>query len=265
VNRPPVASVDKALRALTAVAAAGPTGTSLGDLSERLGTGKSGLHATLSALRYRGFVRQIPETGHYALGEEVRLLAKSYMDSIDVRALVRPALLELNAEINEVCHVGLLVGTDLVYIDKMESQRPIQAGTHVGLRIPALTTAMGRALIAAGSLNAADFTSRFGDALVRRTDRAPRTLEDAWSHIEFARTHGYALDLQENIQGLNAVSVAVMNAGRPAVAISIVTLASEDGEDGPQRYLPQLVSILTRSLRTPLHLVAESSGPVAVE
>lgn len=259
-ERSPIASVDRALLALLALADAGPAGVALTELASIMGVKKAGLHLTLAALRHRGFVTQSPDTGHYQLGGQIDRLNRAYLSNLDVRAPLRPAIQRLAANINEVCHIGVLDGTDILYVDKAESRRPIQAGTSIGMRLPALTTAMGRILIAQAYPDYASFAARFTGALIRRTDYAPRTLPEAWDHIVLARERGYGLDLQNNVIGLNGIAVAILDGDHPQAAVSVVSLADEDGPEGPTRHLDELRSVISQALRPPLRF-AEPQRP----
>lgn len=247
-------SVDKALRALLTLSEAGPAGLPLTELAQRLGLNKSSLHVTLGALRYRHFVTQSPETGHYKLGSTIGQLAETYFKSLDIRSILRPAILRLNQELNEVCHIALLDGTEVVYIDKLESTRAIQAGTRIGMRLPAVTTAMGRAMIACEYATFGRFAARFAGALATPTANAPQTVEAAWGRIEAARRDGYGLDLEENVLGLTAVGVAVLNGDSVAAAVSVVMLAAEQGAESLEWHAEQIRQAVGAVLTPPLRL-----------
>ena len=247
-------SVDKALRALLTLAEAGPAGLPLAELALRLGLNKSSLHVTLGALRYRHFVGQSPETGFYRLGATIGQLADTYAKGLDIRALLRPAMLKLNQDLNEVCHIALLDGTEIVYIDKLDSTQMIQAGTRIGMRLPAVATAMGRAMIAQEFPTFDRFAARFADAITTPTIHAPRTLEEAWTRIEAARRNGYAVDREENVLGLTAVGVAVLNGEQAAAAVSLVMLAAENGPESLERHAAQIRKAVGAVLAPPLRL-----------
>jgi len=247
-------SVDKALRVLMLLADAGSDGMGLQQMSSDLAMNKSSLHSTVSALRFRGFVTQSEETRRYYLGPTISALSQRYMRSYDIRAILRPALLRLSEQINEVCHVAVLDGTDVVYVDKTESQRPIQAGTRIGMRLPAINTALGRAMVAVQHDDFDSFARRFEGTLEIRTANTPRTIEAAWERIQQTRQRGYGLDLQENVEGLVAIGIAIVNDAIPVAAVSIVALASEVGPDGPVRYLDALKQTVQSRLQAPLSI-----------
>ncbi|MCD1635805.1 IclR family transcriptional regulator [Martelella mediterranea] len=264
IQRSAMPSVDKALRALLVLAEAGPEGMPLIEVAKKLGLNRSSLHVTLGALRFRDFVAQSPITGYYRLGSAVGYLSQSYLNSLDIRLTLRPAILRLADQINEVCHIAVLEGQEILYIEKIESRRAIQPGTRVGMRLPALTTAMGRAMVAYECPTFESFKIRFKNALTPRTKNAPKTLEEEWSRIVDARRMGFGVDNEENVEGLTAVAVAVLDDARPIAAVSAVSLASDKPDLQEQARL--IRKALKPVLVKPLHLpmpedLPASSGP----
>ena len=245
-------SIDKALRALLTLADAGPAGLPLADIAGRLELNKSSLHVTLSALRFRNFVEQSPSTGFYRLGPALEQLSQTYLSSLDIRATLRPAVQRLAEQVDEVCHISVLDGREILYIEKIESTKAIQPGTRVGGRLPALTTAMGRAMIAHEFPTRKSFRARFEGALVPRTPNAPSNLDDELKCICDARERAYGIDNQENVEGLVAVAVAVLRGGRAVAAVSVVSLADDnvDIERNVQLIRDALGSVMV----PPLHL-----------
>ncbi len=253
-------SVDKALQVLMLLAEAGPDGMGLQHIAKELSINKSSLHATISALRFRGFATQASDTRHYCLGPTMGTLPQTYMRKVDIRSILRPALLRLSEQINEVCHVSILDGTDVLYIEKIESRRPIQAGTRIGMRLPAVNTSMGRALLAVQYTDFDSFARRFHGTFDGRTANTPRTLDAAWKTICETRKRGYGLDLEENVEGLMAIGIAIVNDTVPVAAVSIVALASECDPDGPIQYLDLLRQAVQSRLQPPLSIFLPWTG-----
>lgn len=247
-------SVDKALLALLALADAGPAGLPLNAIARRLGLNKSSLHVTLSALRFRNFVDQSPATGFYRLGTALGHLSLAYMNSLDIRATLRPAVQRLAEEINEVCHISVLDGQEILCIEKIESSQAIQPGTRVGMRLPALTTAMGRAMIAHEFPTRNGFRARFENALIPRPLNAPCDLDEEWKRICDTRERGYGIDNQENVEGIVAVAIAVLSGDRAAAAVSVVSLAEDDMDF--ERRARSIKDALNTVVAPPLHLPA---------
>ncbi|MFD6177677.1 MULTISPECIES: IclR family transcriptional regulator [unclassified Isoptericola] len=219
----PLGSVDKALLTLDALARAGAGGATLADLAAEVGANKSTLHRTLAALRHRGYADQGPD-GAYTLGPAVLSLGAAYLAEDNLPGLLRPALEALRDEVDELVHLGTLAGQEVVYLDKVEPQRPLRVWSAVGRRIPAATSALGRALLAATPAAAAD-VERFA------TDREPAAR--LRSALDDARARGYATETEENEPGIACVAVALLRGGRPVAAVSIT--APVERMTGPAR------------------------------
>ncbi|MGF0115494.1 IclR family transcriptional regulator [Promicromonospora sp. Marseille-Q5078] len=237
----PLGSVDKALLTLDALARAGAGGVGLAELAAEVGANKSTLHRTLAALRHRGYADQRVD-GAYTLGPAVLSLGAAYLAEDNLPGLLRPALEALRDEVDELVHLGTLAGQEVVYLDKVEPQRPLRVWSAVGRRIPVATTALGRALLAAGP----------GAAPGLAADDADRTLRAA---LTAAREHGYASETEENEPGIACVAVALLRGGRPVAAVSItapverMTGAARDARVAALREL--LPSVLPTGLTVP--------------
>ncbi|MEL7977160.1 IclR family transcriptional regulator [Isoptericola sp. F-RaC21] len=214
----PLGSVDKALLTLDALARAGAGGVALADLAAEVGANKSTLHRTLAALRHRGYADQRSD-GAYTLGPAVLSLGAAYLAEDNLPGLLRPALEALRDEVDELVHLGTLAGQEVVYLDKVEPQRPLRVWSAVGRRIPVATTALGRALLAADP-----------DTDPGRDGEPDATLRAA---LASARERGYATETEENEPGIACVAVALLRAGRPVAAVSIT--APVERMTGPAR------------------------------
>ncbi|WP_265520825.1 IclR family transcriptional regulator [Oerskovia flava] len=220
----PLGSVDKALRALEELAAAGPGGLPLGTLASRLDLNKASLHRTLAALRFRGFTEQDPVSGSYRLGQAATALATVYLGEENLPALLEPALRTLCAATDELVHLGALSGTEIVYLDKIEPARAVRVWSAVGRRRPAATTALGRALLAHRDLDEAALAWYAPDDAVRDTLR---------SALSATRERGFATETEENEPGISCLAVPVLRGGQAVAALSVTAPAERMG---PERH-----------------------------
>jgi DNA-binding IclR family transcriptional regulator len=218
----PMESVDKALQALDILSSASGDGMQLGALATALGLKKNSLHRTLSALRFRGFVVQDSETGNYQLGPSLLRLADNYLSEGRLRVVFHGILQEICEEVNELCHLGILDGTDIVYMDKVEPQQSIRVWSAVGRRNPAVSTALGRAIIAFSYKDYAQFAAKFDAEIPLKTRHTLTSLRDIWDEIQITRLRGYATENQEGQEGVSCIAFPVLRRGQPLFAISVV-------------------------------------------
>lgn len=245
----PVESIDRALVVLVELAAAGTRGLTLGQLAERLGVHKTTVHRALAALRFREFVAQDAESGAYRLGAGAVTLGDAYYAGDNLAAALHPALVALAQDLDELVHLGVLTGTQIVYLDKVEPERPVRVWSAVGRRMPAVTTALGRALLAsrvptraalAPYLLGPDGAARpdgegggrttgdravgsrtTGDRAVGNRTTGDRATDRAWDAMARVSTDGYAYEIEENEPGIACVAVPLVRAGAAVAAVSV--------------------------------------------
>ena len=180
------------------------------EIGEALGMPRSSAHALLRTLVARGWVRAEgtgpDETGTlYGIGIRALLVGTSYLDGDPYLPMIAPFLDDLRTEWGETFHLGRLDGTDIVYLATRESQQYRRSTSRVGRRLPAHTTALGKALLA--ERVGAERRSHLTDELVALTPRTitcHRELDDA---LETVRIRGYATDDEENTAGVRCFAV----------------------------------------------------------
>ncbi|MDM8084804.1 IclR family transcriptional regulator [Cellulomonas cellasea] len=230
----PVESVDRALLVLQALARAGSRGLTLADLASSLGLHKTTVHRALQALRFRGFATQDAATGHYVLGPSATLLADDFLSDENLPLMLHPALVALSGAVDELVHLGVLSGSHVVYLDKVEPERSVRVWSAVGRRSPAVRTALGRALLAyrgtdraalAGYARADEDAGQAPGHAAAGGAAQAQIAEAAWAAIEAARTRGYATEREENEPGISCVAVPLLRSGAAIAAVSLTAPA----------------------------------------
>jgi IclR family transcriptional regulator, acetate operon repressor len=219
----PVGSVDKALALVELLADAGPEGMALRDVVEASGLNKASAHRTLQALQHRGFAEQ-GDNQRYRLGSRPALLVERFQREENLPTLFRPTLLAICQEVQELVHLGILEGRDVLYLDKVEPDRAMRVWSRVGRQVSVLTTALGRAMVAGEGASDAQLSAYTAGAEPVVVDRFRRAVGEA-------RLSGFAMEREENESGICCVGVALRRpTGRP-VAVSITGPSSRmDGE-----------------------------------
>jgi IclR family acetate operon transcriptional repressor len=211
-------ALDRAVSILYALAAH-PSGISLAELSRETGLTVSTVHRMLAALRTKALARETVG-GLHGLGLGTLVLSGAYLQGLDLRAEARPYLERLNRETNETVHLGAFASPHIVYIDKIDSTRPVQIRSRVGATMPAVRTALGKIILASSSEQQIETTfaetrQQLGDIFDAESLRV---------ELATAQRQGYGLDLEENERGVCCVGAAVRdNAGRVVAAISVTT------------------------------------------
>jgi DNA-binding IclR family transcriptional regulator len=191
------------------------------ELARRLELGKSTVHRALGALAAEGLIEQNPETGNYRLGIIMFELGEAVRVHMDLHAAAGPVLASLREQTRESCHVGILDGCDVVYVDRLESPQTLRLFTETGRRVPAHCTSSGKVLLA--HLDAAALEAVL-DAM-SLTALTPRTITDRDELVdELARVRrrGWSEAVEEREVGVASIAVPIRDVrGDVAAALSI--------------------------------------------
>src|SRR6266404_7671322 len=243
--------LDRALALLDALADE-RDGVSLAELSARLRLHKSTTHRLVMVLERHRLVNRRTETGRYALGLKLFELGSRAVANTDLREHARPALQRVLYETDETVHFCVLDDGEVLYVDKMEPQRSVRMASSVGRRAPVHCTAVGKAMLA--ELPASEVEQIVRRHGMRRITRhTVTTPAELTAELRAIRTRGYAIDDEENEEGVRCVGAAIVDsAGRPVAAISV---------SGPSfRITKEKVSVVARSVKTAARAVSAQLG-----
>lgn len=190
------------------------------ELARRLGTGKSTVHRMLTTLLAEGFVAKTHDD-RYRLGFRLYELGQLVVHTTELREVAHPILERLRNESAETAHLAVLDGTEVVYLERFESQATLRLFGRLGRRMPAHATSSGKAMLAFAP---AEVVDRVIDGGLRRL--GPRTLTSRGvfeQALHDARTLGYAVSFEESESGVASVGAPVF--GHDGEAIAAVSVA----------------------------------------
>lgn len=212
----PVQSALTASEILEALAAVGGQ-SSLTQLVERTGIPLGTIHRMLQALAQHGYIRQDPDTRLYSLGPSIIRIGG--MSGRLLGSWSRPILSSLTEATGETTTLSLLNDADVVYVAQVPSPHNLRMLTELGRRVPAASTAAGKALLALLSEDEVrELVERH--PLERLTDRTIVDTDQLVDHLAAVREQGYAVEDGEHELGVRAFAMAARGQRPMAVAVS---------------------------------------------
>jgi DNA-binding IclR family transcriptional regulator len=220
-----VNSVVRALGILQAFAQVDEAFT-LSELSAKLGMPKSSVHRLVSTLEHEGFLARQADSGRYRLGLAVLRLAGPALASIDLRKIARPDLEDLARELKDTVHLAVLDRGDVIYIDKIESPSRVQMVSHIGGRVPAHCTGLGKAMLAyLGQDEIRRIVEERGLALY--TPATIVSMDALTAELSAVRARGYAVDEGEHESMVRCVAAPIRDSRTQVVgAVSATTVVT---------------------------------------
>ena len=186
------------------------------EIAERLGLSRPGAHRLLAALRARGFAQQEQTTARYSIGLRAFELATLAASRRDLRSAAAPYLRALNEETGETVHEAVYDDGHVIYLDRVESRRPVAPISRIGARAPAHCVATGLAILA--YLPAEEIEALLARPLERFTDSTPVTGEEILEDIEATRHRGWALNVGSWRSDVGGVAAPIRDYGGGVIA-----------------------------------------------
>ncbi len=173
-------------------------GVSLKDIIKETGMPKSSafdIVHTLLALRYLEISKYNEKK--YVLGLSAFTLGIKYSNSKSLISVCSPYVHQLADELNRTTFVGVLDGTDIVYIHKYTAKYAKLATCNIGTRHEAYCTSLGKALLA---FLEPDKQSMILDQIkfVKKTSKTIDSKEVLIKELIETKQRGYSVDNKEN-------------------------------------------------------------------
>src|SRR5690349_11341276 len=140
-----VGSLRKGLDVM-AILAAQPDGMTLTEMAAAAGLTRAGARRLLLTLVASGYAAQ--EGRRFALTPRLLGLARQWLDGTSLWSFAEPHMRVVAGRLKESCSAAVLSDEDVVYVARVPGERIMSVALHVGTRLPAWCTSMGRVLLA---------------------------------------------------------------------------------------------------------------------
>lgn len=214
------AAAVRAFRVLEALARAGRP-LSMMELASTLELPKQTMHRILVQLSDAWLITRGARDKRYECSPRVRLLAVDVLMHAGPAGARHVLLEQLVAKIGETCNLTMLSGSDVVYVDRVETEWPLRMHLQPGSHVPLHCSASGKLLI---SFLPKDRRERMIETLPLRaySERTITDREKLRKELAMTRRRRLAINDQEHLQGLIAIAVPVMlDRNRACAAIAV--------------------------------------------
>lgn len=223
----------------------------IAEICVKLDLHKSTVHSILKTLQMHNYIRQNPENGKYSLGFKLFERGDFLVNSMDLREIAKPYLLDLARATSRTVHLVILDGREGLYIDKVEgpSTDPVSY-SRIGRRVPLHSSAVGKVLVAFKPVDEIRDILKDYD-FKKQTERTILNEQELMSELQKVRQQGYAFDNQENETGIVCFALPIRNYTGDVVAAMSLSATASWMEEHWSRYvdlLEEKVSAISTAL-----------------
>lgn len=219
------------------------------ELAERSGLSLATVHRLLEALYAEGLVDKNQETRRYRLGFGIMELGLRLVESLEVRRVAYPVMVDLARLTMEAVYLTVRDGTDGVSVERVDSPQLVRMVQPIGVRLPLHMGASRKVILA---FLPDEEINRF---LLHYPNAA--TIQEQLAQI---RERGYAVSEHEVSDWAYSVAAPVLDhRGQPVAGLCV----SGPRERLSAELLPRAVSEATRAAAEVSRLLGYKSGAQA--
>jgi DNA-binding IclR family transcriptional regulator len=172
-----------------------------------------------------------------------------------------PHLVRLRDRTGWSAHLGELHGCEVVYLARVPTRRSIASTIHVGARLPAHATTMGRVLLS--GLASEEICELYRNNPGRHySGKTPVRLPELLAQLDEDRANGFVVQSSGHEPGIASIAAAIRDMTGQIVAainVSVVALFTSEAElNGPLK-----AEVLATAAAISRELGLKSAGPVA--
>jgi IclR family acetate operon transcriptional repressor len=182
-------------------------------LVEETGLPKPTVHRMLQQLEMAGMVQRDGDGRQYTTGLRLRQLAETVLLNNTVHGARHLVLRRLVEEVGETCNLTAFNGSEVVYLDRVETPAPLRFYLQAGSVVPAHCSATGKLFLA--QMTPSQRRRLLGQVALERF--TPNTLTDMdaiEAEIATVKRDGVGYDREEYLPGLICVAVLVPSTNR---------------------------------------------------
>jgi DNA-binding IclR family transcriptional regulator len=216
-----VPAVDRAARILLMLSTM-QQGMTLAEIVAATGWHKSSIHKILLTLGHHGFLDRSETTKRYTPGIALARCGQFALKNLHINELAKSLLKELADVSGETANLAILRGSKMVIVDGVESPGELRVSPPIGTMDSVTTKSNGKAVLAWLPDETIDKFIKM-EGLPSKTNNSITKAKIYRKELAAVRKQGYAIDIEEFQEGVNAVSAPVFSAeGQVLGTLSII-------------------------------------------
>lgn len=194
------------------------------ELAETADMPKTTVFRLANGLEEAGLLVKDRKSSHdvtYRMSLKLLTYGKHVSEQLEYNKIAYPHMKKLNEEIDELVHVTIMEGDEVVYVETVNSSKPVRLVVKVGARAPLYAGSAPKLLLSSKTEEELeDYLNK-----VELKKRTPNTLVDKEKikeELEKIRKNGYSISYSENFKATVGMSYPIYNhEGKMVAAIGV--------------------------------------------
>lgn len=233
-----------------------PEGMTLTEIAKNCNMPKGSISPIIHTLAAFKFLKGDELTGRYSIGIRCYEIGSEYISQMDASDEIKEVTKKIVARCNETAHFAVLDGSDVVYLMKQDSSEAIRMVSSIGKRIPAYSTAIGKALLSGKSDE--EINNLYPNGLSKITENTITDMDILYSQMKDIRESSMAFEKEESSLNITCIAVTIERHGEVVAALSVsvpIFRATEEKKEQIKEVLLKAKKEVETIIRTlPFHI-----------
>lgn len=194
-------------------------GLSFTEISRETNIPKGTLSPILQTLVNEKMLYLNEYTMRYKIGSIAFSIGYSFVEDIDLMDTIKQKMKEIVDRCDEICQLGVLDGSNVLYLAKVEPEQSIKLESSVGRSLPAYATSLGKCLLSTHSDD--EIEKLFENGLDKLTKNTIDNMDDLLNEVDKVRKEGIAYEWGESNDQVMCMSVPINNREKTVLALSV--------------------------------------------
>ncbi|WP_010530132.1 IclR family transcriptional regulator [Lentibacillus jeotgali] len=230
---------------------------SLMNLVEISGLPKTTVYRLVSSLEQAGLLVKIKRSGldvKYRMGLKFLELGNKVSEQLEYRKIALPYMRTLNNELNELVYLAVIEGDEAVYVEQLNSTKPVRLVIKVGRRSPLYAGSAPKLLLA--FMGSDDIEEYLKDLDMEKfTDNTIYDKQKLKDELKLIRERGYSISQAERFEETMGFSYPVRDYSGKVIASLGVSIPVTD-------YSPEREKVILENIKKSAEHVSVELGYV---
>lgn len=225
------------------------TGLNLSAIARETKCPKSTLTPILKTLTETNYLTVSSDTLIYNIGKQCFFLGNMYHHQDSVLTLIKDQMVAMVNICHTTCHLGVLQGSTIFYLQKVSPARSIQLISSVGKSLPAYATALGKSLLMDHTIE--QLTQLFPNKLPPLTSHTISDIPTLYNNIHLDPYKEFTYEVEEITEHARCIAHPLRINGKIVAAISMSYFVFDKvDEELVKNTIRQYATIIERLMET---------------
>ncbi|MBA2937645.1 IclR family transcriptional regulator [Paenibacillus sp. CGMCC 1.16610] len=213
---------------------------SLMDITRRLELPASSVFKILQNLVQRGYLEKDENGKMFHLGYKIFQIGAKYAQQTNLTTEFQYMASQIVSEVNEAVYLAIRSDRNILYIAEKQSTHHVRFVSHLGMKLPLHTTAMGKLFLSA--MRDDDILQLYNEQeLGLLTDRTISDLDKLFEQLREIRRDGVAFSEGEAVHGIRCAAAPIFNANQEMIAAMSISIPTTRWKEETWSQMTELV------------------------